>query len=335
MTLTASVRVDARGVEASIKVPAGNTLALLGPNGSGKTTILEAIAGLVAPDGGVAKHGERTLFDVEARMHLPARDRSVALVSQADSLFPTMSVIDNVAFGPRARGVSKAQARRLAETWLERVDAADLAGRRPGALSGGQARRVSIARAMASSPTLVLLDEPFAGLDLESATAIRAMLAEALTGVTAVIATHGVLDAYALATHVAVLDSGAVAESGPVTRVLTKPHTPFAAKMAGRVLITGIPEPTGIRLNTGEFVECETEAVAAGARAAVAVHPRDVRLEPTGIADVVVALEPHGDLVRVHGTRFAADVDPLAVPLPRPGEAVRFAVTASGSAYSV
>src|SRR4029078_7333499 len=98
------------------------------------------IAGLVAPDGGVAKHGERTLFDVGARVDLPARNRSVALVSQADSLFTTMSVIDNVAFGPRARGVSKAQARRLAETWLGRVDAAALSGRRACALSRGRAR---------------------------------------------------------------------------------------------------------------------------------------------------------------------------------------------------
>lgn len=335
MSLTATVRVDSRGIDASISVPVGSTLALLGPNGSGKTTILESIAGLVSPDAGSVTHGDRVLVDVAAGVESPARDRSVALVSQADSLFPTMSVLDNVAFGPRSRGATRADARAQAEHWLERVGAADLADKRPGALSGGQARRVSIARAMASSPTLVLLDEPFAGLDLESATAIRALLAETLAGVTAVIATHAVLDAHALASHIAVLDSGTVAESGPVTRVLTKPHTPFAARMAGRALLTGVPEPDGIRLNTGELVECETESVAAGATAAVAIHPRDVRLEPTGIADVVTALEPHGDLVRVHGIRLAADVDPLAVPLPRPGEAVRFAVTASGSAYSV
>jgi molybdate transport system ATP-binding protein len=172
-------------------------------------------------------------------------------------------------------------------------------------------------------------------LDLESATAIRALLADVLLDTTALIATHAALDAHALARSVVVLDHGRIAEHGPTTRVLTKPHTPFAARMAGRVLLTGMPEVGGIRLASGELVACETEAVAEGARAAVAVHPRDVRLDTVGIADVVTALEPHGDLVRVHGDRLAADVDPLAQPLPRPGEEVHFAVVRSPSAYSV
>jgi molybdate transport system ATP-binding protein len=335
MTLTASLQVAFRGVDVAFTIPAGTTLALLGPNGSGKTTILETIAGILAPDVGSLTHGERPLLDTEAGIDVSPRDRFIALVSQSDSLFPTMTALDNVAFGARARGAGREESREIALSWLRQVGAAELAQRRPGTLSGGQARRVAIARAMASSPRIVLLDEPFAGLDLESATAIRALLAEALEGVTAIIATHAVLDAHSLASTIVVLDSGRVAESGPVTRVLTKPHTAFAARMAGRVLLTGVPEKNGIRLSTGELVACETEAVAAGAAAAIAIHPRDISLEPHGIADVVTALEPHGDLVRVHGIRFTADVDPLAVPLPRPGEAVRFAVAASGSAYSV
>jgi len=335
LTLSVTVGVESRRVNAQFTVPEGTTLALLGRNGSGKTTILETIAGLLAPDSGAVAHGDRTFIDVADGVFLRARDRHAALVSQADSLFPSMSVLDNVAFGARARGASRSDARATAQTWLGRVAAGDLASRRPGELSGGQARRVSIARALASSPTLVLLDEPFAGLDLESATAIRALLAETLRGITTVIATHAALDAHTLASHIAVLDGGRVAESGPVTRVLTKPHTAFAATMAGRVLLMGTPESQGIRLSTGELVPCETESVAAGATAAVALHPRDVALEPTGIADVVTALEPHGDLVRVHGARLAADVDPVAVPLPQPGDSVHFAVKLAGSAYSV
>ncbi len=313
-----TVTAPSRGVGATLSLTRGSVLALLGPNGSGKSTVLEAIAGIL-PEAAVT----------------PAPPPRVALVTQRGELFPTMSVLANVAFAPRARGVKRAEAHEMALEWLGRVDAADLAHRRPTELSGGQARRVALARALASEPQIVLLDEPFAGLDLESATAIRALLARALKGVTAIIATHTTLDAHALSSHIAVLERGHVAESGPVTRVLTKPRTAFAARMAGRVLLTGVPQREGILLTTGELVRCETEAVAQGAMAALAVQPRDIRIEPTGLSDVVTALEPHGDLVRVHGKRLAADVDPLAVPLPQPGEAVHFEVTATHAAYSV
>jgi len=316
--LTFTVTVPSRNVDATVTVASGSVLALLGANGAGKSTVLEALAGLL-PNAAVS----------------PARPPHAALVTQRGELFPTMSVLDNVAFSPRARGMRRAEAHTVAMEWLERVDAAELAHRRVTELSGGQARRVAIARALASSPHLLLLDEPFAGLDLESATAIRALLAQALNGTTTIIATHTTLDAHALASHIAVLDGGRVAETGPVTRVLSKPRTHFAARMAGRVLLTGVPEPGGIRLDTGDLLACETESVEAGARAAVAVHPRDVTVERAGIADVVTALEPRGDLVRIHGQHLAADVDPVMVPLPHPGDSVHFAVTAWGSAYSL
>jgi len=335
MSLAAHMEITARAVNVNLAVAQGRTTALLGPNGAGKSTVLEALAGLLRPDAGAATHGNVTFFDTHAGKWLAPRDRHVALVTQSDSLFPFMTVLENVAFGPRSRGLDKSSARLRAREWLERVDAADLADRRPGTLSGGQARRVSIARALAGAPRLVLLDEPLAGLDLESATAIRTLLSSALDNVTAVVATHAALDAHALADHVVVLESGHVAEAGTVTRVLTKPRTPFAARMGGRVLLTGVPERDGIRLATGELIRCETEAVAPGATAGVAIHPRDIWIDVTGIADAVIALEPYGDLVRVHGSLLAADVDPLAVPLPRPGDAVRFAVKATSSAYSI
>lgn len=332
MSLSARVTVTARNVDVALDAASGATTALLGPNGSGKSTVLESLAGLLRPDAGAAEHEGVTLWG-EGRW-LEPRDRRVALVTQQDALFPWMSVLDNVAFGPKARGAD--DPRGVAMEWLERVGAADLAARKPGTLSGGQARRVSIARALASSPQLILLDEPLAGLDLESSTAIRALLSEVLADVTALIATHAALDAHVLADHVVVLDSGSVAETGPVTRVLTKPHTAFAARMAGRVLLTGASEAEGIRLNTGELVPCEMEAVVPGVTAGLAIHPRDVALEPDGIKDVVTALEPHGDLVRVHGKRLAADVDPLAQPLPAMGEIVRFSVNSQKArAYSV
>jgi molybdate transport system ATP-binding protein len=311
--------------------PRPPTTALLGPNGAGKSTALEAVAGLVRPDGGAAHQGGRELWDHASGTWLPPHARRVALVTQADSLFPFMSVLANVAFGPRARGMANPDG--VAREWLERTGAADLAARRPGTLSGGQARRVEIARALASAPELVVLDEPLAGLDLESATAIRGLLAEVLDGITSLIATHAPLDALALAAAVIVLEKGRVAESGSTAQVLTRPRTAFAARMGGRVLVTGRAHRRGLVLEDGEIVTCDSRSLAPGTIAGIAVHPRDIAISTGGVRDVVTALEPRGDLVRVHGSRLAADVDPVDTPLPHAGEAVAFTVATSSPAY--
>ncbi|WP_084126889.1 ABC transporter ATP-binding protein [Demequina sp. NBRC 110054] len=338
MMLKAALRAPARGVEASLEVPSGATLALLGPNGAGKSTILEALAGIVAAEG-LIELGARALLD--GRTATPPHRRGVTIVTQDSALLPSLTVRDNVAFGPRAKGASRAESREVADAWLARVDSLELAPRRVDALSGGQARRVALARALAAEPDLLLLDEPFAALDLEAATAMRALVAEVLEGRTAVLATHEVLDAHALADHVAVLDEGMVVEHGETARVLTRPRTAFAARMAGRSLVLGTWREGSLELPDGTVMAATPhpdEPPREGATAAIAPRPRDVVLASAdaddGLADAVRALEPHGDGVRVRGARLAADLDPQEAATLAPGTRLAFRLPEPPLAYA-
>ena len=165
--------------------------------------------------------------------------RGTALLAQEPLLFPHLTALDNVAFGPRSAGAGRAQARETARHWLAEVDAADLAGRRPGELSGGQAQRVAVARALAADPGLLLLDEPMAALDVHAAPLLRRLLKRVLAGRRAIIVTHDVLDAYMLADRVIVLEEGRITEDGPTREVLQRPRSRFAAGLAGLNLVAG------------------------------------------------------------------------------------------------
>ena len=245
-----------------------------------------------------------------------------------------MTAIDNVAFGPRAAGMDKFAAREQALEWLRRVQAEDLADRKAHELSGGQARRVAIARALASRPEVLLLDEPFAGLDLNVATQIRTMLSDLLPGITTLLTTHNALDAHALADSVAILDAGEVVEQGLTEQVMTRPRTPFAARMAGRALLTGTATPHGLLLETGEMVP--TDGNHFPGPAAVAIRPHTIEIAADGLRDTVRALEPHGDLVRVHCDRLMADVAPATAMRLRQGDSVHLTITGPPpAAYSL
>lgn len=344
MTLEAIVGVSSRGVNASVRVPAGRTLALLGPNGSGKTTVIEALAGLVTPDSGRATLAGTVLFAQHGgRMRLTEpRSRGVALVAQDSSLFPHLSVLDNVAFSARARGASKSHSRNVARDWLARMGVESLAGRRPRSLSGGQSRKVAVARALASDPRLVLLDEPFASLDIESASALRALLRDALVGRTTILSTHDGLDAIDLASSVAVLDNGSVVEQGPIASTFERPRTAFTAAMAGLVWISGRWSPHTLTLPDGQRLAASGPGLGTDVRAAVAIDPRSVALAPPGassaLRDTVTTLEPRGDgTLRVRGTVLWADVSIAEATrlLPHVGETVHFAVTARPEAFAL
>ncbi|WP_084103242.1 sulfate/molybdate ABC transporter ATP-binding protein [Demequina sp. NBRC 110056] len=362
MSLEAQVTVASRGVDARLAIDAGSTLALLGPNGSGKSTVLAAIAGTVRPDAGRVALDGLPLHDLDARRTAwtPPRRRGIALVTQGHDLFPALTVLDNVAFGVRARGVRRADARDESQHWLARAGLGDLAERLPRDLSGGQARRVAIVRALASQPRVLLLDEPFAGVDVEAATALRLLVAEAAADVTTVITTHDALDAHLLASEVAVLETGRVVEQGVTAEVLTRPRTRFAAAVAGRVLVAGRAAPGALVTADGLRVPADSSGVPDGSEAVVAVAPAAVGMtartpdssEPTALTsrapagravdtgkagdgvvhDVVAALEPRGDVVRVRGRLLAADVAvaDLAVGV---GDAVRFTVPQGLVAY--
>jgi molybdate transport system ATP-binding protein len=233
--LTAEVRVARGGftLDAALRARPGEPIALLGPNGAGKSTLLAALAGLLAIDGGRIAMGEAVLDDPAADVFVPPERRPVGVVLQSPALFPHLDARDNVAFGLRAGGMRRAAARAAAEAELDRHGLADLAGRRPAALSGGQAARVALVRALIRRPALLLLDEPLAAIDAAGRPALRAQLAADLAAFAgaAVLVTHDVRDAQALAARVVVLDDGRVVQAGSLAELRAAPAADVVARL--------------------------------------------------------------------------------------------------------
>ncbi len=324
--MDASVRD--RGLEAALDVRDGETVALLGPNGAGKSTLFALAAGLLRADAGRAVLDGRTLFDGSAGIWVPPHARGVALLAQEPLLFPHLTVLDNVAFGPRAEGASRKAGRQAAEHWLGEVDAVALADRRPAQLSGGQAQRVAVARALAAAPRLLLLDEPFAALDVAAAPALRRLLRRVLADRTALVITHEALDAHMLADRVVVLDGGRVVEEGPTAELLERPRSRFAAGLAGLNFLEGRTTAPG-RLHVEGLGDvfgtgpAEADPALPGDDAVAVFRPADVAVYPSrsGLAPdvpqgsprnawraVVEELEPRGPQVRVHAATPRATV---------------------------
>lgn len=223
-------------LDVRIRVEPGETLALLGPNGAGKSTVLGCIAGTIELDRGVIAVGERVLDDTIAGVHVPSDRRRVGVVFQDYLLFPHLTVLENVAFGRRAAGVGRAEARAAATEWIERLGILHLSGSRPGRLSGGQRQRVALARALAIDPDVLVLDEPLAALDVEVRDEVRAELAGFLrlfSGATIVV-THDLADAAALASRVTVLEHGLVTQRATVDQLRANPATPWVRRLVGR-----------------------------------------------------------------------------------------------------
>jgi molybdate transport system ATP-binding protein len=308
-------------LDAAVQVAPGEVVAVLGRNGSGKSTLLSAVAGLVRPDRGRVVLGDRILTDTATGMLLPPHQRRIGLLAQQPLLFPHLSVLDNVAFGPQARGVRRREARQAALRHLTEVDAAQFAARRPGRLSGGQAQRIALARALASQPELLLLDEPLSAVDVEFAPALRSLLQTVLADRLALIVTHQVIDALMLADQVVVLDAGRVVEQGPTREVLTRPRSSFAARLAGLNLVTGTATASGLLADNGTELSglngspvVGNAAVAVFTPGAVAVYVDPPKGSPRNVIyDRVDAIEPNGTLVRVRGAGgLAADITPAA-----------------------
>jgi molybdate transport system ATP-binding protein len=230
--LVADVRValGAFELDAAITAEPGRVVAVLGPNGAGKSTLLAALAGHRGVSGEV-RIGDRVL-DGPGR-HVAPADRRVGLLGQRALLFPHLSALENVAFGPRSQGVHRTTARETARAWLDRVGLGDLAARRPAALSGGQQQRVAIARAFAASPDALLLDEPFAALDVQNGAQARRIVAGVAkdAGIPILLVTHDPQDARELAERTVVLQSGRVVDEGPTHEVLRRRSTAFVAAL--------------------------------------------------------------------------------------------------------
>ena len=266
--------VSERGWNVDAALRPGLVTAVVGHNGAGKSTLAQVIAGTLRLDSGRAQIGERVVDD--AATFVPARRRGVAMVSQAPRIFTHMSVVANVAFPLRVRGVGRAEARAAALDQLRAVGIADLAHRRASDLSGGQAARVAIARALVFRPEVLILDEPTAALDVEATAQVSAVLRERLmgAGITTLLVSHDIAEVLALASHMIVMGDGSVVEEGSPARVLASPTSVFAARLAGLNIVTGPavarPGLVGVRVGEGtlwaaaDSPESETETAGAG-----------------------------------------------------------------------
>ena len=236
-----AVRRGTFALDADVEVAAGEVLAVLGPNGSGKTTLLYALAGLVPLTGGRLDVGGEVWDCPDERRFVTAADRRVGLVFQDYRLFPHLSVLDNVAFSGQVRGRARRDARRGAAEWLDRVGLAEFARRRPAQLSGGQAQRAALARALAAEPLMLLLDEPLAALDAATRLEIRSQLRGHLADFPGpcVVVTHDPLDALVLADRILVLEHGRVTQQGPPAEVARRPTTEYVATLMGLNLYSG------------------------------------------------------------------------------------------------
>ncbi len=243
-----------RGWNVDAELRPGLVTAVVGHNGTGKSTLAQVIAGTLRLDEGSARIGERVVDD--AVTFVPARRRGVAMVSQAPRIFTHMSVLANVAFPLRVRGVGRAQAREAALEQLRAVGIDDLAHKRASDLSGGQAARVAIARALVFRPEVLILDEPTAALDVEATTQVSSLLRQRLTGagITTLLVSHDIAEVLALASHMIVMGDGRVVEEGEPARVLASPSSVFAARLAGLNIVAGpiVTRPGMVGVSVGE-----------------------------------------------------------------------------------
>ena len=265
MTVTATIRmqVGTLELEVDLTIEPGEVVALLGPNGAGKTTVLRTLAGLRAIDAGRIAIADEVVDDPASRVFQPAERRPVGVVFQDHLLFPHLTVLENVAFGLRSRGTSKGEARSTARAWLDRVGIADLADARPGAISGGQSQRAALARALATDPHLLLLDEPLSSLDAGTRATVRRDLRRYLddfAGAT-VLVTHDALDAIALADRVVIIEEGTITQTGTIDDITTKPRSSYVADLLGVNLLRGDADDTVVTLadHSGQVIIADRE----------------------------------------------------------------------------
>lgn len=215
--------------DVSLSVARGDFLAILGPSGSGKTTVMRLIGGFETPDSG------RILIDGEDVTSLPPERRRVNTVFQSYALFPHLSVLDNVAYGPRMQGLSRAERRNKAGAMLDLVRLSDAAALKPHQLSGGMQQRVALARALAADPAVLLLDEPLAALDRKLRDEMQRELrrVQSELGATFIYVTHDQEEAFGMADRLAVMREGRFVQEGPPAEVYDRPADAWVALFVG------------------------------------------------------------------------------------------------------
>jgi molybdate transport system ATP-binding protein len=308
-----------------LEIQPGEVIAVLGPNGAGKTTLLRTIAGLNQLTTGSLYWDTECWDEPDRGRFVDARRRQVGLVFQDYQLFERMTVLANISYGLRARGVGRRDARARATELASDFGLSVLAPRLPSTLSGGQRQRVALARAFAISPRVLLLDEPFAALDVLGRTDIHSLLRDRLTGYSgpAILVTHDPLDAIVLADRMVVLEGGAIVQQGTAAELAHSPSTSYVAALFGINHYRGVASLGAVQLDGGGRL-WHADASVSGpvsislAPSAITVHrnePHDVSARNRWRGRVV-AIEQRGSRVRLEiaGTPDAyVDVTPQAV----------------------
>jgi molybdate transport system ATP-binding protein len=313
-TLHLDFLVPRRDFDVELTLEVGGTVALVGPTGAGKTTVLRAIAGLVGATGTIDSGSERWL-DTDAGVDLPAEQRAVGFVFQEYALFPHLTVRENVAFGGA----------RSADDLLKRFGLERLAGEHPVRLSGGERQRVALARALARDPRALLLDEPLGSLDAKTRRAVRAELREQLrvARLPALVVTHDYEDAAALTDRIGVIAQGRIVQLGRPDELLARPANEFVADFVGSNFVEGTARPgahglTEVVLRDGTVVLSTAPATG---RVGVVVSPWDVALARELVDDsmqnhvtaTVTSVVDVGNRVRVRVGELTAEVTRDAV----------------------
>ena len=306
LSVDAQVSLGDFDLDVGLEVASGEVVAVLGPNASGKTTLLRALAGLQPLAAGRVVLDGEVLDEPRRGAWVAPEMRRCGLVLQDRWLFSHLSVLENVAFGPRCRGVSRTVAERGALEWLDRMDLAERAAARPHELSGGQAQRVALARALASEPRLLLLDEPMAALDARTRAEVRRELRRHLGEFegSCVLVTHDLLDAAALADRLVIVENGRVVQRGTLAELAAAPRSAYAAQLMGLNLLVGVATQTTLALENGTTLQTATTA---NGDVLAVIAPRDVALyleAPGGSprnawATRVAEVQLAGDRVRV------------------------------------
>jgi molybdate transport system ATP-binding protein len=314
-SLALDISVALRALRVGIALDVGReTVALVGPSGAGKTTVLRAVAGLVRPDRGRIAFGQDVWLDTEHGVDRPPEARSVGYVFQDYALFPHLSVRKNVSFGGAHR----------VDELLERFGIGQLAKARPPDISGGERQRVALARALARDPAVLLLDEPLSALDAHTRNGVRAELRELLAELRlpTLLVTHDFEDAAALADRVSVVLDGKLLQTGTAAELVLDPADPFVASLTGSVLLPGLARPgpdglTEVMLDDGTLVY---SAEPGSGRVGVVLHPWEITLARSDSTDSarnhirapIAALVPDGDRVRVRVGALTAEVTSAA-----------------------
>lgn len=270
-------RTDGFVLDVSLDIGPGRTVALLGPNGAGKSTVVAAVAGLIPVDRGSIALDGKTLDARVEDVFVTSEERGVGVMFQDHLLFAHMSVAENIAFGPRSRGMAADDAAAVASDWCGRLDLSGLESRSVRDLSGGQAQRVALARALAANPSILLLDEPLAALDVTTKARARRVLGEHLDAFDGpkLLITHDPAEAFLIADEIHVIEDGQITQVGSAEEITRSPQTEYAADLAGTNLLRGVAV-SGVVV-VGEHVMHVADSPSDGPTL-LTIHPRAVSL---------------------------------------------------------